>query len=262
VTDTLPNVANTLVPTAMSGTGWACNLGTLTCTRGDTLAPGGSYPPITLTVNVPVSIQSSVTNTAAVSGGGDPNNHTATDATTINGFLSITPGTSTASVKQGQPATFTFNVTAAVSGTVSLGCTGLPLGAVCNFNPTTPSSNGSTAETMTVTTTAPSGLAMNQPPLPLGQRPVYVAIALTSPTFGLLFIGIGSSGGKKRRAVRLVVLGVFVLIALLALAGCGGHPRSLFGGNGGTPVGTFPITVTASSGNASAQTTVTLTVTP
>src|SRR5262249_14175052 len=60
VVDTLPNVPNTLVPTAMSGTGWTCNLGTLTCTRSDVLAPGASYPATTLTVNAPINIQPNV----------------------------------------------------------------------------------------------------------------------------------------------------------------------------------------------------------
>ena len=50
VTDTLPNVQNPPVPTAISGTGWTCTLATLTCTRADALASGSSYPPITLTV--------------------------------------------------------------------------------------------------------------------------------------------------------------------------------------------------------------------
>src|SRR5262249_3423979 len=62
VTDTLPNVQNTLVPTALAGTGWTCNLGTLTCTRSDALAAGASYPAITLTVNVPINIQANFTN--------------------------------------------------------------------------------------------------------------------------------------------------------------------------------------------------------
>ena len=84
VKDTLPNVANTMVPTAISGTGWSCNLGTLTCTRSDVLAAGASYPAITLTVNVPIGIGgSTVTNSATVSGGGDPNSHTANDPTQI-----------------------------------------------------------------------------------------------------------------------------------------------------------------------------------
>src|SRR5213079_336051 len=91
VTDTLPAVPNTFVPTAMSGTGWTCNLGTRTCTRSDALPSGSSYPPITLTVNVPIDIQANVTNTATVSGGGDvnPNNNTANDPTHIGPPLQI-----------------------------------------------------------------------------------------------------------------------------------------------------------------------------
>ena len=53
VVDTLPNVQNPPVPTALSGTGWTCVLATLTCTRADALASGSSYPAITLTVNIP-----------------------------------------------------------------------------------------------------------------------------------------------------------------------------------------------------------------
>jgi len=84
VKDILPNSPHTLVPTAMSGTGWTCNLGTLTCTRSDVLAAGASYPAITLTVSVPIGIgPSTVTNSATVSGGGDPNSHTANDPTNI-----------------------------------------------------------------------------------------------------------------------------------------------------------------------------------
>jgi hypothetical protein len=83
VTDTLPNVQHTLVATAISGPGWTCTLATLTCTRSDALASGASYPPITLTVNVPRNITANVTNKATVSGGGDPNSHTAEDETHI-----------------------------------------------------------------------------------------------------------------------------------------------------------------------------------
>src|SRR6185295_18679295 len=84
VTDTLP--ASGLTATGLSGTGWSCTLGTLTCTRSDTLAAGGSYPAITLTVNVASNAPASVTNTAAVSGGGETNaaNDTASDPTTVN----------------------------------------------------------------------------------------------------------------------------------------------------------------------------------
>ncbi len=82
VVDTLPAG---LTATAISGTGWTCVLGTLTCTRGDSLASGSSYPVITLTVNVANNAPASVTNTATVSGGGEQNtsNDSATDPTTI-----------------------------------------------------------------------------------------------------------------------------------------------------------------------------------
>lgn len=83
VTDILPNVNNTLVPTNLGGVGWTCTLNTLTCTRSDALNGGNSYPAIILTVNVPQNIQANVTNAATVSGGGDQNSHTAFDPTHI-----------------------------------------------------------------------------------------------------------------------------------------------------------------------------------
>jgi uncharacterized repeat protein (TIGR01451 family) len=83
VTDTLPA---DLTATAMSGTGWSCVLGTLTCTRSDVLAAAASYPAITLTVNVANNAPASVTNSATVSGGGESNNsnNVANDPTTID----------------------------------------------------------------------------------------------------------------------------------------------------------------------------------
>src|SRR5262249_53478562 len=41
-----------LTISAMSGTGWVCNLMNLNCQRSDALLPGASYSPITVTVNV------------------------------------------------------------------------------------------------------------------------------------------------------------------------------------------------------------------
>ena len=80
--DTLPVG---LTATAISGTGWACTLATLTCTRSDALASGASYPAITLTVNVAGNAASPLVNSVTVSGGGQTNtaNDTATDSTTI-----------------------------------------------------------------------------------------------------------------------------------------------------------------------------------
>jgi Bacterial Ig-like domain (group 3)/FG-GAP-like repeat/Domain of unknown function DUF11 len=101
VTDTLPAG---LMATGMSGPGWNCTLGSLSCTRSDALGASGSYPAITLTVNVGSNAAASVTNTATVSGGGESNtaNDTASDVTTVGTqtptatatTLTLLPGTS------------------------------------------------------------------------------------------------------------------------------------------------------------------------
>jgi Ca2+-binding RTX toxin-like protein len=108
VVDTLPAG---LTATAISGTGWSCTLGTLTCTRSDALAASTSYPDITLTVNVASNAPASVTNSAAVSGGGEQNtgNNTANDPTTIN-------PASAAPMCNGQTATIYVNAAGKIVG--------------------------------------------------------------------------------------------------------------------------------------------------
>ena len=112
VTDTLPSG---LSATAISGTGWTCTLGTLTCTRTDALASGSSYPPITVTVNVSGSAPSSVTNIATVSGGGDTTsgNNTASDSTAISNLTNagINKVFNPTSVPQGTTTILTFTLT-------------------------------------------------------------------------------------------------------------------------------------------------------
>jgi uncharacterized protein (TIGR03437 family) len=68
VTDSLPAG---LTAAAIGGDGWICSVGNLTCTRSDALAPAASYPAITLTVNVLANAPTGVTNSVAVSGGGE-----------------------------------------------------------------------------------------------------------------------------------------------------------------------------------------------
>ena len=64
-----------------------CNIAgqAVSCTRGEALNVGASYPVITLTVDVAPAAPPSLTNVATVSGGGEINtaNSTASDVTTI-----------------------------------------------------------------------------------------------------------------------------------------------------------------------------------
>ena len=64
------NIPTGLTLVSMSGMNWICSSNT--CARNDVLAPGGSYPAITVTVDVASNAPSQVTNQVTVSGGGSP----------------------------------------------------------------------------------------------------------------------------------------------------------------------------------------------
>ncbi|HKV32183.1 MAG TPA: hypothetical protein VJT14_14360, partial [Candidatus Dormibacteraeota bacterium] len=114
VVDTLPAG---LTPTAASGTGWTCGIvaQTVTCTSTAVVASNGSFPVITITVNVLQSAASSVTNTATVSGGGEVNtaNDTATDLTNVvaRADIAVAKIASSGTVTVGSNVTFTITVT-------------------------------------------------------------------------------------------------------------------------------------------------------
>jgi hypothetical protein len=79
-TDTLPSGTNNgatygyTISGTPSGTGWTCSASTttvLSCTSSQVVAGGGSFNPISVTVNVPSTSPTSVSNTASAYGGGD-----------------------------------------------------------------------------------------------------------------------------------------------------------------------------------------------
>jgi exo-1,4-beta-D-glucosaminidase len=81
-----------LTAISMAGSGWTCVVRAVTCYRGDALAAGSSYPPITLSVHVARNAPASVTNSVTVAGGGmtsgpgsstSAGGQTGTDVTTI-----------------------------------------------------------------------------------------------------------------------------------------------------------------------------------
>ena len=80
LSDTLPDG---LTATALSGTGWTCDLASVSCSRDDVLAVDGKYPPVTLTVDVAGDAATSLTNRASVSGGGDAAGASVEDVTKV-----------------------------------------------------------------------------------------------------------------------------------------------------------------------------------
>jgi uncharacterized repeat protein (TIGR01451 family) len=262
VTDTLPNVPNTLVPTDISGTGWTCTLATLTCTRTDPLPTSGSYPPITLTVNIPIQIQNTFTNSAAVSGGGDvnQNNNTASDTVTLRPPIILTPQSTSVTAPAGSVASMSINVDAPnpTLGKITFQCSGLPRASACSFSPSsidpavTP---GPTALAVSIfTTKGTASLVAPQRPGRAGQAPIYAMLSL--PIFGVILAGF--SARRKRGGMRWMGMTVGLLL-LLAITGCGVAPAAP-PPTPGTPAGTYPITITATSTGFTATTTFNLVV--
>jgi len=201
VVDTLP--AAGLTATAISGTGWSCTLGTLTCTRSDALAPNTAYPSITLTVDVSLSAPASVTNSATVSGGAEVNtgNDLAQDVTSIipppHPDLAPFMNHSANNFVQGQTGGFyridITNVgTATTSGTVTVTDT-LPTG----LTPTDVSGVGWTCTAgATSTCTQSTPLVINDSYAPIFTT---VAIAANAPTSVVNTVTV-SGGGDTNSA--------------------------------------------------------------
>ncbi|HET7441030.1 MAG TPA: Ig-like domain-containing protein, partial [Terriglobales bacterium] len=140
--------------------------------------------------------------------------------------------------------TLTIAANDGFTGAVQFACSGLPAESTCTFSPASVTNSGNT--TLTVTTTGPHQVAK------LEQRLGWPAWGISSSFAfgGMILVGVS---GKRRLWSRLAALVVFGF--LLAIVGCGG------GGGGsnssqphtdpGTPTGSFPVTVTATSGTLS-----------
>jgi hypothetical protein len=255
------NLPAGLTATSLQGPNWNCTLSPLQCTRGDTLFAGTSFEDITLTVDVAANAPSSLTNSVTVSGGAESNtaNDTASDLTQAIAALGMTAQTSSLTVTAGGSASTVLNVALNGSGlgTISFACSGLPSGALCNFNPASLAASGPV--TLSISTTAKSTTLA--PFVPPGS---FLPIAAFAMTVAVLALSLGFRRFRKalQFRARVMVAGAFACLALLVLVGCGVSMNTPVQHSPGTPAGTSAVTVTASSSNggASATSTVNLTV--
>jgi hypothetical protein len=180
--------------------------------------------------------------------------NTATASFTATNFSAgILPPSAT--VVAGATAFYSVNVNASpgFAANVSLTCSSLPVGATCGFNPSTLNFNGANNQSsaLSVTTTA-------RPPITITSRkwrgPIY-ALWLLVP--GMALLGLG--GSKRRRNRLLAFLALSVLFALVVLQPACSHQKEQPVVSG-TPAGTYPLTVTATSGSYTQSIGFTLTV--
>jgi hypothetical protein len=192
---------------------------------------------------------------------GDTNNLASTSSTitVVVAAPSFTVASNPASqsISPGQSATFTFTVTPAggYTGTVDFACGTLPSEASCSFNQSAVviTSGATGSSTLTISTAAPT-TSRNE--IPLGPWSASSTLALAG------IVGLAFAPSKMRRWNRtfrallcLALLGAF----WLPLMGCGGGGGTTM--VGGTPAGSYTVSVTASDSAGGATTTAQITLT-
>jgi len=202
------------------GGGWTCGFasGTVTCTRGNAIGAGNSAPSFTIVVSVSAPALPSLTNTASVSGGGEPaannGNNSDSDPTMVVTNVDLTIDKS-----------HTGSFTEGVNGTYNL--------AVTNGGGT------ATTGTVTVTDVLPSGLG-------------FVSAAGTDWTCGFatgtvtctrtLSIGAGVSAPAITLTVSVAAAAVPSVTNTASVSG-GGEPA----GNNGNNSDSDPTTINAAN---------------
>jgi trimeric autotransporter adhesin len=170
-------------------------------------------------------------------------------------------GSLSATVTQGQTATYLLQVTA-IGGasssdqvSVTIACAGAPSQAVCSSTPQPVVATVSTpgALTVSVTTTSPT-LAVALPlsglktPAPPGVLLVGVVLLLAF----WLYVEMRSSSARGRRCLAWLALTAPIVLAIILAVGCGSSPTQPPPQPvGGTPTGTYTLMLTAMSGSDS-----------
>src|SRR5262249_9540987 len=173
--------------------------------------------------------------------------------------------------KRGDAASFTVTAVPqnGFNSAVALSCSGLPAGASCAFSPAsvTPN-NGAATANLKITTTSASAV--------LKTDPTFYALCL--PALSFCLVGLSWLPQRVHRR-KLVVIAVLLIVAFVIVqAGCGGGskngntpssggttpgggtPPPPSGGSAGTPVGTYTVTVLATSSSIQHPTNIQLNV--
>jgi hypothetical protein len=258
-------------------TGAACSFDPASVTP----SASGAHANLTLTIP-PTMTQGTFAFTISAASGNAT--HTQDVQVTVGGLSgSMAPAAMTIAAGSASNFTVTVNSTGGFSGPVSLACGGAPAGVACSFSPSQFNVQANAAATSTLTvqvSTKPSGsLSHRNPPAVFPEAPNFVAI---SGLLLLMALALVRSANESRAAIARALGAIVLTIALgAAMVSCGGvtstatsggtsSPGGTGGGGsaggagGGTGGGTsvsFPMTVQAQSGSATANLgTITVTV--
>ncbi len=249
-----PDLATNITVSGQLSTGITATFNSATAGAGTCSVPtGGSIACtiLTLQAGATSTIAMTVTPTTAgsgsilatVSNANDTNtSNTETASFTATAFaVSITPSSQT--VVAGNTAQYAVLVspTSTFGANVSLSCASLPSGASCGFSPTTLTFTGpgSQSAVLNLTTTARPVTTITS----LGWHGPFYALWLMFP--GIALFGVGSKSRRSRVIGLCLLWTVFALVVLQPA--CSKTKQQI--PVTGTPAGSYPLQVTASSGS-------------
>lgn len=177
---------------------------------------------------------------------GSPHTVSLTGSISSLGLALASGASPNATVTAGQTASYNLAIGGvSFNGNVTLSCSGAPSGASCSLpSSETLSSTPVGFQVMVATTPRTSASASG---IHFGSRHMAAMAFLGLPALVL-------AGAARRRRKALALLGI--CLCLLAIASCGGSSGSGGGGPkspGGTPAGTFTLTVTAANSAGTSQ---------
>ncbi|MFB3923454.1 MAG: beta strand repeat-containing protein [Terriglobia bacterium] len=175
--------------------------------------------------------------------------------------FAFTQAPDSATIRAGETASYSLAIRPVngLAGALSLSCSGAPRGARCMVEPSSVTLDGSNLAQVKVRVTT-TGRAATPPatnlPLGFGSRGGRGVLMLM---FGLLVMLAVAAASRLRRSPVLQRLALAAaMLALLLWASCGGGGMTTFN-SGGTPAGTFSLTITGTYTAAQGSTPGTLT---
>jgi hypothetical protein len=192
-----------------------------------------------------------------------------TTASTTPSAFGFSASTSAATVTAGNSTTATISVapTNSFSGNVNLSCSG-PVGVTCTFSPSTLSVTPTAAATSTVTIQTAASMAHLQKHTPWTKGSAAITVAFLLP-FGSLLVFTRRRAFGKSTPLQLLSLFALLVISTGVVVGCSGSsnpapvastPAPTTPAAPGTPAGLQMVTITATSGSLTQNTTIALTV--
>jgi hypothetical protein len=179
------------------------------------------------------------------------------------------PNGSTVTITAGQSANSSISVAASggFNQPVTLSCSGAPAGAACNISPASINPNGGTATAQIAITSTARGSVF----VPGNNRLLLLAFLLAMLAASVLILSL-----FRRPLRRLAWMAAPILLSvILGIAACSGGAGTQTGSaatptptpsssptpsGGGTPAGTYSLSITGTSGNTTHHTTLTLVV--